>query len=144
VGDPFQQSHDFEPGIKPSGLFWTIPIAPSTIKVNTSTGQARLHASNVVVGDFHDFFNTVSGPPFPIPPKPSHVTFDVRWAGGSPASHIDDSTFGFVGDFVKSPATIDFTVWHDQTPFLKARSDKGGQVSFDAGVGRERNGVFYT
>jgi hypothetical protein len=100
VGDPTQQVHDFEPGIAPSGLFWTIPIAPSAIDVDPGSGQARLHAANVPVTDYHDFFNAVGGGgPTPLP---SHVSFDVRWSGKGGRQEIRDETFGFTGHYVTS------------------------------------------
>jgi hypothetical protein len=47
VGDPFQQLHDFEPGIAPSNLFWTVPISPSAIIVNPEKGTATLRARDL-------------------------------------------------------------------------------------------------
>ena len=55
VGDPNHQVHDWEPGIAPSGLFWTIPISPSVIEIDPGSGQARMVAENVAVTDYHDF-----------------------------------------------------------------------------------------
>ena len=148
VGDPTHQQHDWEPGIASSGLFWTIPIARSALGVDPGSGQARLRAENVAVTDYHDFFNAVlGGGPTPLP---SHVSFDVRWAGGGRRQKIRDETFGFVGNYVTGPATISFTASDDGGGVIYT-SDPAGQYNpaGDQGgagspaVGHERNGVFF-
>jgi hypothetical protein len=142
------QQHDWEPGIAPSGLFWTIPIPPSAISFEPSTGKARFHAANVALNDFHDFFSAVQGGgPAPVP---GHVTFDVRWAGGGKKRKIRDRTFGFSGSYVTGPATVTFSAANDGTG-VTYTSDPNGQYNpttaqGGAGlpaIGRERNGVFF-
>ncbi len=54
---------------------------------------------------------------------------------------IDDDVFDFSGRFVVSDATISFTA-RQAGSHVVYRSNPDGQISFDAGVGRERNGVF--
>jgi hypothetical protein len=147
VFDPFHQVHDFEPGIAPSGLFWTIPIAPWAIDVDPGRGRARLHAANVPVGDYGNFFNAIT-PDFT--PIPSHVSFDVRWPGGGDRQKISDETFGFTGHFVTSATTITFTASNDGVGVIYS-SEPGGQFNpgTDVGgagapaVGHERNGRFF-
>ena len=141
VGDPTQQVHDFEPGIAPSGLFWTIPIAPSAIDVDPGSGQARLHADNVPVPDYHDFFNAVFGGG--ATPVRSHVSFDVRWPGKGGRQEIRDETFGFTGHYVTSATTISFTASNNGSAVIYT-ADRLGQYNVGSpGVGRERNGVFF-
>ena len=152
VGDPTQQSHDFEPGIAPSGLFWTIPIAPWAIEVDPRRGRARLRADRVPVPDYHDFFNAIGFIDPPIPPVPSHVSFDVRWPGNGDRQRIRDEQFHFTGDYVSSATTISFTAANDHRGVIY-RSDHRGQYNPAVGppengagppaVGRERNGVFF-
>lgn len=148
VGDPSHQHHDFEPGIAPSGLFWTIPIASSAIDVDPGSGRARLTAREVSVPDYHDFFNAIlGGGPAPVP---SHVSFDVRWPGHGERRRIRDETFGFTGHYVTSATTISFTASNDGSG-VSYTSDPEGQYNptveeFGAGppaVGHERNGVFF-
>jgi hypothetical protein len=150
VGNPFVQLHDFEPGIAPSGLFWTIPIDFSSIDVDPGIGQARLHAEDVAVTDYHNFFIAVALSEPPPPPLPSHVSFDVRWSGNGDRQKIRDETFGFTGQYVASPTTISFTASNDGGDVIYS-SDPGGQYNptVDQGgaglpaVGHERNGVFF-
>ena len=148
MGDPSHQQHDWEPGIAPSGLFWTIAVPPSAISVEPGTGKARFHASNVPVRDFHDFLNAVQrGGPAPVP---AHVTFDVRWAGHGKKRKLRDKTFGFSGTYVTGPATVTFSASNDGGG-VTYTSDPEGQhnpttAQGGAGspaVGRERNGVFF-
>jgi len=141
VGDPSHQQHDFEPGILPSGLFWTVPISPAAIIANPMTGTATLRANNMAVPDYGNFFNAIAPTPDP-PPVPSHVSFEVNWPGRGTVQEIDDDVFDFSGRFVVSDATIAFTARNDGGTVVY-RSNPDGQISFDAGVGRERNGVFH-
>ena len=148
MADPTHQVHDWEPGIADSGLFWTIPISPGSIKADPSTGTARFRVEALKVGDYHDFFNAVSGGV----PLPSRVSFDVVWAGGGSPVHLRDGTFGFEGDFVPGPATISFVAYTDDGSGVMYSSDAEGQYNptleqFGAGdpaVGTERNGTYFT
>jgi hypothetical protein len=148
VGDPTKQSHDWEPGIAPSGLFWTIPIPRAAIEVSPGSGEARLHAVDVPVTDYHDFFNAVlGGGPTPLP---SHVSFDVRWSGGGARQRIRDEGFGFVGDYVTGDARISFTARDDGGSVIYT-SDAAGQRNpgpeeggaGSPALGHERNGIFF-
>lgn len=142
MGGPYtEQVHDWEPGILPSGLFWTVPVNPSAIVVNPQTGSATLRVANLAVPDFHDFFNSIATTPDPAP-VPSHVSFEVTWPGHGAVKEIDDADFDFSGRFVLSDATIAFTARNDAAGVVY-RSNPEGQTTSDAGVGRERNGIFH-
>ena len=135
------QVHDFEPGIASSGLFWTIPIPASAIDISPGSGRARFRMENIAVPDWHDFFNAVSPSPHPAP-VPSHVSFDVRWNGGGQRQKIRDTTFDFAGDFVSGDASIVFSVSNEGSGVTYV-SVADGQKTVSAGVGHERNGVFF-
>ena len=142
MGDLSKQVHDFNPGIAPSGLLWTVPIEPGAIKVDPATGEARLRVHALKISDFHDLLNSfgiVQGPR----PVPSRVSFDVRWAGHGAQTDLHDSTFGFSGHYVTGPATMDFTASNDNSDVVY-RSDPTGQSNpGPPGVGTEQNGVFF-
>ena len=142
VGDPTQQFHDWEPGIEPSGLFWTIPFPGGALDAAPGAGTARYHAASLAVGDYRDFFNAIAETPDPAP-RPSHVSFDVRWHGGGDRLKVRDADFGFAGEFVAGDATIDFTCTDDDSPVIYT-SVADGQSTLSAGVGYERNGVFFS
>jgi hypothetical protein len=138
--------HDWEPGIADSGLFWTIPISPGSIKADASTGRARLRVEALKIGDFHDFFNAVGGGT----PIPSRVSFDVVWSGGGTPLELRNETFTFEGHYVPGPARISF-VAADSGTGVVYRSVADGQYNptleqggaGDPAVGTERNGRYF-
>lgn len=144
--DPTFQVHDWEPGIAASGLFWTIPISPGSIKADPATGRARFRVEALKVGDYHDFFNAVGGGM----PLPSCVSFDVVWQGGGTPVDLRNEDFTFEGHYVPGPARISF-VASDVGSGVSYRSLSGGQYNptleqggaGDPAVGTERNGRYF-
>jgi hypothetical protein len=104
----------------------------------------------VAVSDHHDGYNALGFIDPPIAPVPSHVTFDVRWAGGGARQPIRNGDWLFRGEYVLGPTTISFTAFNDHGSVIY-RSDPRGQFNpavADGGagspaVGFERNGVFF-
>ena len=140
MGGPGEQFHDFNPGTKPSGLFWTIAFDGSAFDSEPGQGRARFRLDNVPMGDYHDLVSAVLGGPA----VPGHVSFEVTWAGGGGRTKVRDDTFGFGGDFIAGPATITFSVSVDGSGQVYT-ADKAGQGNGQLlpGVGHERNGVFF-
>jgi hypothetical protein len=138
VGDLTNQVHDWNPGIRRSGLFWTIPLPRDDFSADADDGRARFHATHLRVPDYHSIANAIS----PSPKKvPGHVSFDMRWAGGGKRTRIHDETFGFAGDFREGPLHIRFTARDDGGGVYWSQGS--GQVTVGGGVGHERNGVFF-
>jgi hypothetical protein len=135
------QVHDFEPGIAPSGLFWTVAVPPSAIEIAGASGRARFHLENYAIPDYRDILNALGVSPTPAPPVPSHVTFDVRWEGGGERLNVRDETFGFAGEFVGSDATISFSATNDGGATYT--SVAAGQTTVNSAVGHERNGLYF-
>jgi hypothetical protein len=131
--------HDFEPGIEPSGLFWTIPMPRSAFTARPGLGRARYRRHHLALPDYHDFGNAISPDPASTP---GHVSFDVHWMGGGARTRVRDAVFGFAGDFVQGDMHIDFTVADDGAGTTYA-SHSDGQVTVSSGVGYERNGMFF-
>ncbi|HTP19168.1 MAG TPA: hypothetical protein VMJ65_06160 [Solirubrobacteraceae bacterium] len=104
----------------------------------------------MAVSDYHDGFNALGLVTPPIPPVPSHVSFDVRWAGNGTRQTIRDDSLQFRGEYVPGPTTISFTAFNDHRGVIY-RSDPRGQYnpstadngSGPPAVGFERNGVFF-
>jgi hypothetical protein len=155
VGDPQHQHHDWEPGIAPSGLLWTIPIDDRFIEVHGKQGdrhfdgEARYHGE-VKLEDYHDGLNAFGLLDPALPTLPAKVRFDVRWMGGGAAQTIRDTDYRFTGTYVPGPAEIRFEARNDHDKVVY-RSDPGGQFNptpaqGGAGppaVGTEQNGVFF-
>jgi hypothetical protein len=93
---------------------------------------------NLVLHDYHDFLNAVSPNPSSVP---AHASFDVRWTAGD-YQKIHDPTFGFAGDYRICDASISFAASDDGTGIVYT-SDPDGQTTVGAGIGLERNGVFF-
>ena len=140
MGDPKKQHHDWEPGIAPSGLFWTIPVSPSMVSFDATTGRARFRATGLAVKDYGNFFNAIAKQPKGV--KPGHVSFDVQWHGGDDPQQLRDEKFGFSGTFVSGGASISFTARTEGSPILYRSLPSGTKVLY-AGSGMERNGVFF-
>jgi hypothetical protein len=136
------QFFDWNPGIEPSGLFWTMPIRDRLIWFDLDTGRARFRAHHLSVPDYGTFANSIEPPSTQTPPIPSHVSFDTRWRGGGTRTPVRDEVYDFAGVFIDGDITIDFTAKHDGDDVIY-RSDDGPQIVVSGGVGRERNGVFF-
>jgi hypothetical protein len=139
VGDPTGQVHDFEPGIAPSGLFWTVSAPDSAVEALPARGRARLSSENMPLRDFHDIINAISPNPVSVPAR---ATFDVTWRPAGPLTRIRHKRFGFSGRYIPSVATISFAVWDTGSGVVYTSNDEG-QVTISGGVGQERNGVYF-
>src|SRR4029079_15644153 len=87
------------PGITPSGLFWTTAIPAGSVSVNPGKGRASLQVSNIVVTDYGDYVNALcgGGPP----PVPATVSFDVQWSGVAERVNVVNPADGFVAELVR-------------------------------------------
>jgi hypothetical protein len=139
VGDFSKQEHDFNPGIKRTGLFWTVRMPADLLDSNAPVGRAHMRGRRMAVPDFHDFFNSISPD---AKGQPGHVSFDVFWRGDGDEQRIRDRGFDFAGRFIPGRAHIDFRVREDHSDVVYT-SVRDGQKTVSGGVGRERNGVFF-
>jgi hypothetical protein len=130
--------NDFNPGIQPSGLFWTVAVPDDSVDVHPGAGTARFALSNFVTRDFHNIGNSVMGGPS----DPAVVSFEMLWAGhGQKLVQTDGSTFSF--DSVISSATVKWSALNEATG-MRFRSDPASASHSEfAAVGHEKNGVFF-
>jgi hypothetical protein len=56
------QTHDFNPGIRPSGLFWTQPVSSDALEVDLEEGEASLALKDIDEEDFHNLHNSPALP----------------------------------------------------------------------------------
>lgn len=131
--------HDLNPGILPSGLFWTIEIPEESIKVNFGKGRASMEARDVPILDYG------SGDPlFGDPISSGHVSFKVTWSGVNERLKIrnDDPVYGgYAGTFIRNNAQMEWTATVGDFTFVSAALATSSS-SF-AEIGHERNGIFF-
>jgi len=75
--------HDFNGGIAPSGLFWTLRVPDSALSVSKDGKSATLHVENIDVVDDLQIFGGAN--------IPSTVSFDITWTGQGPRHHYKPS-----------------------------------------------------
>ena len=127
--------HDLNPGILPSGLFWTIEIPEESIQVNLGKGRASMEADDVPILD------DIYGNP---PPTPGSVSFKVVWSGVDERLKIrnDDPIYGgFAGTFIRNTAQMEWTANVGDFTFVSAPLVTSSS-SF-AEIGHERNSIFF-
>jgi hypothetical protein len=140
--------HDFNPGIEPSGLFWTAPIDRGSVHVDLGDGSAALHVADLDVEDYGNVVNALQDGPS----VPASVSFDIAWKaeddnegddnddgdGQSNRIKIRNADVGFRGEYVRNTATL---VWSaSESGFTFASNPL---ASGFAEIGHERNGVFF-
>jgi hypothetical protein len=134
---PENQIHDFNPGITPSGLFWTIRIPDDSVEIELDEAEASMDLSDLEIEDYHDIVNALMRGPS----VPADVSFHVRWRGVKNRVKIRDETNGFTGHYIEDTATIR---WSAQEAGFKFVSDPANtSTTVFAEIGKERNGVFF-
>jgi hypothetical protein len=69
------QIHDFNPGIRQNGLFWTAFLPAGNVQVDLHAGTATLEAHDLHMKDYGDIENAITGDG--DPPVPAVVSFKV-------------------------------------------------------------------
>ena len=130
--------NDFNPGIAPSGLFWTVAVPDNSVDVHPGAGTARLALADFQTRDFHTIGNSILGGPS----DPAIVSFEMVWAGhGQSLVQTDGSTFSF--DSVISTVTVEWSALNEATG-MRFQSDPASTSRSEfAAVGHEKNGVFF-
>jgi hypothetical protein len=134
--------HDFNGGIRPSGLFWTVDLPNRAFRFTRNGRHATLEAKDVPVVDSFTFV--------PIPPVnviPATVSFEVRWDATGPLMELGSGAAvpptdraAFLGRFREARANGSFS---GRELGFSFESDPGASSDLGfAELGRERNGVF--
>ncbi len=136
---PANQIHDFNPGIFPfpSGLFWTISFAASSVAPQPGAGRASFTAHNSAVRDFHKLGNALANGPS----DPAAISFDIEWSDVVDRGHFSDPEHSFQLDFVDTGATISWSGVNKATG-ATFTSGPNNPASF-ARLAHERNGRFF-
>ena len=131
------QVHDFNPGIRPSGLFWTQPVSEDVLNVDLEEGTAALELADLDEEDYHDLHNAL----LDGPSEPATVSYRMRWTATAPAMQVTDPVHGFTGRFRISTVQIE---WTSRTRTFEFVSDPADTtINVRSVIGRERNGVFF-
>jgi len=142
VYDPVSGSQlvDFNPGIAPSGLFWTTRLPPDSVGgVHPGAGDAIYRAGDIPVLDFHYIENALfgGGPA----PTPGVVSFEVRWFGVNNRSNVKNPSNNFAGEFVRGQAQMEWSATSGDYHYASAPMSTSS--SEFAEIGHERNGTFF-
>ena len=141
--DPVSGSQivDLNPGIAPSGLFWTTRLASGNVAgVNPGAGNAIYKANDVRVFDFHNIPNALfGGGPDPVP---ALVSFEVRWSGVDDRVNIRNPADGHAGEYVRGHAQMEWSATVGRFRYVSA--PLASSSSEFAQLGTERNGSFFT
>jgi hypothetical protein len=131
------QIHDFNPGIRAGGLFWTLPVSADTLDVDLERGTATLGADDLDVEDYHNLHNAL----LDGPSDPSTVSFEMRWTAVESAIKVTDPVHTFTGKFRISKVEIGWSA--KVGSFVFVSDPPGTTVNVRSVIGRERNGVFF-
>jgi len=131
------QVHDFNPGIRESGLFWTLPVDGDAVAFNLEGGSASLAVDDLDEEDYHNLHNAlVDGPS-----DPASVSFEMRWQAIGDSMNVTDPVHRFTGRFRLSAVQIE---WTANAPGFHFASDPASSThNVRSVIGRERNGVFF-
>jgi hypothetical protein len=131
------QVHDFNPGIKPNGVFWIVPVPDGAVQITGDT--LTLHLDNVAVVDQFQF-------PGGTGHVPTTLSFDATYVRSGkprqivPASHDPLSAFHWAGSMSDAANSGTFSVSYVDGSF-SASGSFNSSGSFGE-MGTERNGVF--
>ena len=131
------QVHDFNPGIRESGLFWTQPVSEDALEVDLQDGTATLGLDDLDVEDYHTLLNALKDGPS----DSASVSFEMRWKAIAAPMNVSDSVHRFSGRFQLSTVQIE---WSAKAPNFEFVSDAASStVNVKSVIGRERNGIFF-
>jgi hypothetical protein len=131
--------HDYNAGIPPSGLFWTVDLPREAFWVSRGQKRAKLHLRDLPLIETFTFLGPND--------TPAALSMTIEWEAledpvdrGSGSEVAPDDPAAFLGSFARARSTAHFS---GRQLGFSFRSDPG--VSSDEGyaqIGTERNGVF--
>ncbi len=134
------QVHDFNGGILPSGLFWTLDVGKSSLEFTMSDRRAVMHVKNLPVIDSFQFFGPND--------TPALVDFRVEWRAsgppvprGSGAAVAPTDPAAFVGEFAPAVSVASFSGEELGFEFESRRGVSTSPRGY-AQLGTQRNGAF--
>jgi hypothetical protein len=150
VFDGSVQTHDFNPGITPQGVFWTIPFAEGAVRdINVGAGAAEMQATNVDVDDYFNLVNALlvqSGQTGNHTPDeiPALVTFKINWHTVHDRFHVENAAETFDASVVLNESSVEWSAHEaasDGAPSFSFQSTSSTNVF--SMLAKERNGRFF-
>ena len=133
------QEHDYNGGILPSGLFWTLDVSRVSLDFKMSDRRATLRLRDLAVIDTFQFFGPSD--------TPAVLDMRVEWratgpavARGSGASVGPEDPAAFVGEIAPAVSTGSFE--GDQIGFAFESTTASTSQRGYAQIGRHRNGIY--
>lgn len=120
--------HDWDPGIAPNGLFWTVRVPPESVHVDLNAVKASWRLTDFALPD--ELTDLIGS-----------VTMNMQWGGEATPASIDDPDNGFAGTYSECKGTIEWTASEPGFTFVSAPAST--TTTRFAALGRERNGIFY-
>jgi hypothetical protein len=138
AGPGVPQIHDYNPGIAPSGLFWTIRIPDSAVRVNRNATFATYGLRKVSLFDYPNVEVALLQPPAPQVSASFDMTFKAK---GRPFKSRD-TTQHFTGIYQLADSRLE---WSAVGANFSYQSDPmSTSTTVYGAIGRERNGIFYS
>jgi hypothetical protein len=146
--------HSWDPGISPTGVFWTAAVPPGSVKFDFDDEKASLRVRNVLVFDAFTLPNALDEA-HPAGRVTSLINLlQIDWSGTTRATSFSNCEVnGFRGDYFEDSATIKVIATTPPTPARSCppRPARNGfrfvsdatTVNHFSQIGRERNGVFF-
>jgi hypothetical protein len=142
------QIHDFNPGITPEGVFWTVPIKDG-VDVDFEDGEAELEVSNLEVDDYFNLVNALldqsgqAGNHTPVE-IPAHVSFEVNWRHVRDRFSVENAAEQYSASVILNESSIHWTAHEaaaEGAPSFSFRSTSSTNIF--SMLAREKNGRFF-
>ncbi len=104
---------------------------------------AGMTATDLVINDYHDFFNAIGQATPPIPVVTGTVSFAVNWTGTGKPTRLHDAANGFAGLFIDSTARIAWSAREPANNFQFVSDPASTSTAVSGVIGKELNGVFF-
>jgi hypothetical protein len=132
------QVHDFNPGVAPSGLFWTIRVPSRSVSTSFVPPRASLRVKHLELEDYPNLIDSLRD----RNEVGATASFDVRWKGEQKLRHIRNQKQHFELHYFESMATIEWSARNDRGFRFHSDPARTSKTVF-ALFGHERNGRFF-
>ena len=133
---PATQIHDNNPGISPSGLFWTVRVPDKAVTYDEKSGIGSLKVEGIRLFDHYHVANALAGGPS----DKVVASFTSRWKATGKPERVSSESDDFVGMFRDAVSTVE---WESQGSGFSYKTDPANtSTTVFALIGRERNGAF--